>query len=238
MIGNQKVIALITARGGSKRLPGKNIKPLAGKPLIGFTIEFARSQPEIDRIVVSTDSPEIAEVARNFGADVPWLRPAELSGDTTSSADVVKHALAELARSEDMFDYLVLLQPTTPFRDPAMLTEALNLCRRAGGAPVIAFGAAKSHPCWCFRQTADGRLVRYVEPDLAVTRSQDLPAAFEVSGSLYVIGVERFLKDESFIAPDLQGVFSNHRRYDCDIDDEIDWLVAEAMLAHTPGISR
>lgn len=229
MIGPQRVLALITARGGSKRLPGKNIKPLAGKPLIAWSIEFAQHQPEIDELVVSTDAPEIAAVARRLGVEVPWLRPAELASDTASSVDVVKHALAAQAARGRHYDYLVLLQPTTPFRDPAMLSEALTRCQQAEGAPVLAFGAAQTHPGWCFRHDHAGRLVRYVDLDPGITRSQDLPPAYTVSGSFYVIGVARFLASPGFIAPDMQGVFSADRRYDCDIDDEMDWLVAEAL---------
>jgi len=231
MIGQQRVLALIPARGGSKRLPGKNIKSLAGKPLIAWSIECAHRQPEIDDVVVSTDTPEIAEVARRFGVEVPWLRPAELASDTASSLDVVKHALATQAALGRHYDYLVLLQPTTPFRDPAMLSTALALCQQAKGAPVLAFGAVQTHPGWCFKQTSEGRLVRYVDLDPGITRSQDLPPAYALSGSFYVIGVARFLAEPTFMTTDMQGVFSTDRRYDCDIDDETDWLVAEALAS-------
>lgn len=229
MISGQRVLALIPARGGSKRLPGKNIKCLAGKPLIAWSIDFARAQDEIDDVIVSTDSQDIAEVARKFGADVPWLRPASLASDTASSVDVVKHALNELQNAGRQFEYLVLMQPTTPFRDPAMLQEALIKCHASGGAPVVAFCNAKTHPSWCFWRTAGGEMVRSGDRGADVTRSQDLPPAYQISGSLYVVGVERFLQEETFFSHDMQAVISTKRVYDCDIDDEIDWHLAEAL---------
>jgi len=225
-----RVLALIPARGGSKRLPGKNIKPLGGKPLIAWSIEFALGQAEIDDVVVSTDTREIAKVARQFGADVPWMRPTELASDTATSVEVVQHALSAQAALGHQYDYLVLLQPTTPLRDPAMFREALTRCHQAAGAPVLAFADAHPHPGWCFRYDHAGRLVRYVDLDPGITRSQDLPPAFAISGSLYVIGVARFLAEPGFTGADMQGVFSTNRRYDIDIDDEIDWLVAEALI--------
>lgn len=223
-----KTLALIPARGGSKRLPGKNIKVLNGKPLIAWSIEFAQLHSGVDHIVVSTDDPKIAEVASNCGVDVPWMRPITLASDTSSSVDVARHALETEAEAGRNYDYLVLLQPTTPFRDPAMLDEALVRCRQGGGIPVIAICPAKTHPYWCFKQGVDG-LTRYVGQEINISRSQDLPAAYEVSGGIYVIGVPYFLEHMAFITSDMQAVISSHRQYDCDIDDDIDWLVAESV---------
>lgn len=229
MINNQRVLALIPARGGSKRLPGKNIKPLAGKPLIAWSIEFAQQQPEIDDIVVSTDAAEIAEVARRFGVNVPWLRPTELGSDSANSIDVIKDALVAQANNGFHYEYLVLLQPTSPFRNPDMLKEALIRCHNAHGAPVVAFGKAKTHPCWCFKQDCDGHLSRYAELDPTITRSQDLPLALEITGNLYVIGTQRILDGGGFFDADMQAVISNERTYDIDIDDELDWVQAESI---------
>lgn len=223
-----KTLALIPARGGSKRLPGKNIKILNGKPLIAWSIEFAQQHSGVNHIVVSTDDPKIAEVASNCGVDVPWMRPAALASDTASSVDVARHALEAEAEAGRDHDYLVLLQPTTPFRDPAMLDEALVRCRQGGGRPVIAICPAKTHPYWCFREEGAG-LIPYHNNDANISRSQDLPTVYEVSGGLYVIGVPYFLEHMAFITSDMQAVISSGRQYDCDIDDEIDWLVAESV---------
>lgn len=226
-----RVLALIPARAGSKRLPGKNIKPLHGKPLLAWTVEFACGVAELDDVLVSTDAESIAAVARQYGAQVPWLRPAELASDTASSVAVIQHALAAQAAAGKHYQYLVLLQPTTPFRDEAMLREALRRCQAADGAPVWAFAAAKSHPQWCYKRQDDGHFHSYITASQEVSRSQDLPAAYQASGSFYVIGVQRFLSSANLGGEDLQGVLSNDPVYDSDIDDIYDWMRAEAIAA-------
>jgi CMP-N,N'-diacetyllegionaminic acid synthase len=222
-----KTLALILARGGSKRLPGKNIKILGDKPLIAWSIDFAQLHPEIDRTVVSTDDPEIAEVARRFGVDVPWLRPAELATDTATSADAVIHALLSESNAGRNYDFFVLLQPTTPFRDPVMLSDALKLSQKSDGVPVVAVGQAKTHPYWTFKKNDNGEIERYIDNQVNDTRSQDLPPAYEITGSLYVVGVKHFQKDPRFFTAETRAVASTDRMSDCDIDDENDWFLAE-----------
>ncbi|MBT8568325.1 acylneuraminate cytidylyltransferase family protein [Polynucleobacter paneuropaeus] len=231
MINGKRILAIIPARGGSKRLPSKNIKLLGDRPLIAWTIEFALKQKEIDEVLVSTDSKEIAGVALEFGAQVPWLRPSVYSSDVATSSTVVRHALEELMKLNKYFDYLVLLQPTTPFRESKIFREAILLCESSNGAPVVGFCAAKTHPYWVFKKCGDKAGIEpYFQGATNLTRSQDLPAAYEVSGSIYVMGVSQFLAENTFITKDMKAVFSNDRHYDCDIDDEIDWLFAEALL--------
>ena len=223
-------LALILARGGSKRLPGKNVKLLGNLPLITWSIEFAKGHPGIDNIVVSTDDSDIARVARDAGVAVPWLRPAELASDTATSVDAILHALSAEAAAGREYEQLVLLQPTSPFRDPAMLAEALIISRSNGGCPVVAVGAAKSHPLWCYKVTAEGTAVPYVSnEDGAVSRSQDLPAAYEITGNLYVAGVKPFLENPAFLNERTRVVVSTNRILDCDIDDELDWELAASI---------
>ena len=128
MINNKRVVAIIPARGGSKRLPRKNVLPLAGKPLIVWSIEAALASVYIDKTIVSTDDAEIAEISRIAGASVPFMRPPELASDTATSADVVMHALDYLDSQNDHYYYSVLLQPTSPLRTNTDIDAALELC--------------------------------------------------------------------------------------------------------------
>jgi CMP-N-acetylneuraminic acid synthetase len=223
-------LALILARGGSKRLPGKNVKLLGNLPLIAWSINFAKGHSGVDNIVVSTDDAEIAQVALENGVDVPWLRPAELASDTATSVDAILHALKAEAMEGREYEHLVLLQPTSPFRDPAMLTEALEKSRSSGGCPVVAVGAAKSHPLWCYKIAEDGSAVPYFSNEEGtVSRSQDLPPAYEITGNLYVVGVKSFLEKPEFLNACTKVVVSTNRMLDCDIDDELDWDLATCI---------
>ena len=222
-------VAFILARGGSKRIPGKNVKILGNKPLIAWSIVFARQHPEIDRIVVSTDDPRIAEVAENFGVKVPWLRPIELASDTASSFETLTHAILKEKEQGYYHRNFVLLQPTSPFRNQATLSEALLKVNEGNGRPIVSVTRAKTHPFWTFKETRDGQLINYIKRTKVEVRSQDLPPAYEVNGSLYAAGVDWFLENKELIGTQTRAIFSTDRKFDCDIDDEIDWLLAEAI---------
>ena len=145
-----RILALITARGGSKRILRKNIRPLGGKPLIVWSINIAKDIGGIVDILVSTDDPKISEVAKNAGAMVPWLRPPELATDTASSVDVCLHALEWYEKENGKIDGLMLLQPTSPFRSRDTVLQGIELFRKQKRRPVIGVSTAKSHPMWCF----------------------------------------------------------------------------------------
>ena len=228
MIGGKSVLALIPARGGSRRLPRKNILPLGGKPLIGWSIDTGLALPEVDAVVVSTDDGEIADVARSLGAQVPWLRPVHLASDTASSNDVIAHALEHCRHQGRAFDLLLLLQPTSPFRDAALLRRALAICAPTG-EPVVGFAPARSHPGWCFFVDEAGHVRPVLDGDGVTRRSQDLPPVFEVSGNLYAMGAQEFQRDRSFFTASTRALVSEDRRLNVDIDDEFDWLVAQAV---------
>lgn len=181
-----ETIALITARGGSKGVPGKNIAPVAGKPLIAWTIEAARAAKRLDKIIVSTDDAAIAEVAREHGADVPFLRPAELAGDRATHISVVLHALDWLAGQGIEPRYLVLLQPTSPLRSAADIDGAIALAHDNDTAGVVSVCPARDHPLLVKRITPEGALADYATSDLAYLRRQDLPEAFALNGAVYV----------------------------------------------------
>lgn len=181
-------MAVIPARGGSKGLPGKNIRTFAGLPLIAHTILFSRLCPEVDRCIVSTDSPEIAEVARGFDADVPFLRPSELAQDETPICPVLRHAL-EYAEQQDGDKYalVLLLDPTSPARVPLDISEAMQILRQSPGADgVIGVSQPDFNPIWHCVVEDNGWMVDLMQEATAYERRQDVPPVYRINGSLYL----------------------------------------------------
>lgn len=225
-----RILALITARGGSKRIPGKNIRVLGAKPLIVWSIEVVKGIAEICDILVSTDDSTIAQISRNEGALVPWVRPADLATDKASSIDVCLHALDWYERENGKLDGLLLLQPTSPFRSRESVVRGIDLFRMREFRPVLGVSPASSHPMWCFQ--IQGETLRpYIGGGGFELRSQDLPAAYAVNGAFYLIAPERFRKLRSFIADDAIPLVIEDPRENIDIDSEWDWKIAEAVLA-------
>ncbi|MCU1536257.1 MAG: acylneuraminate cytidylyltransferase [Humibacillus sp.] len=232
-----RVLAVIPARGGSKGLPGKNVRPLAGLPLIAHSIRAAALTSEITRCVVTTDAPEIAEVARAHGGDVPFLRPSELAADDTPMAPVVRHALEWVEDDEGRtYDAVLLLDPTSPARLPAQLADAI---RRLTSTPdldgVVSVSEPTFNPVWVgVRQDATraGALARFTDSGAGVTRRQDVDRFLRINGNFYVwrAGFVRRLEaswfDEGTHAgaeiPEAQA-FS--------IDDDYEFRLIEALVA-------
>lgn len=224
-----RILALIPARGGSKRLPGKNIRPLGGKPLIAWSIDAAKGIPEICDILVSTDDPLIADIAREAGALVPWLRPAELASDTAGSADVAIHALDWYESEHGAVNGLLLLQPTSPFRGRESLSRGIDLFRQHRGSSVIGVSPAESHPAWCFEINGQ-TMTAFLDRDGTHLRSQDLPSAYVVNGALYLINPQYLRSQKRFFDAGMLPVVMDQPQEMIDIDTEWDWCVAEAAL--------
>ncbi len=225
-----RLLALITARGGSKRLPGKNARLLGGSPLIVWSIDVAKGIPEICDILVSTDDLGIAEIARNAGALVPWLRPAELATDIASSVDVCLHALDWYEGERGDVDGLLLLQPTSPFRSRDTVLRGIELFRTHQRRPVLGVSFAASHPMWCFR--IEGNTMRpFIDSGRFNWRSQDLPPAYVVNGALYLITPNYLRTSRAFHSDDTVPLVIDQWEEGLDIDTERDWRIAEAILA-------
>lgn len=224
-----RILALIPARGGSKRLPGKNIRPLGGKPLIAWSIDAAKGIPEICDILVSTDDPLIANISRDAEALVPWLRPAELATDTAGSADVAIHALDWYESEHGVVDGLLLLQPTSPFRSRKSLLRGLDLFREHQGNSVIGVSPAESHPAWCFEINGQ-TMTPFLDRDGTQLRSQDLPAAYVVNGALYLVNPRYLRSQRRFFDAGMLPLVMDEPQEAIDIDTEWDWSVAEAAL--------
>ncbi len=224
-----KILALVPARGGSKRIRGKNILSLRGSPLIIWSINVAKDIPEICDILVSTDSDEIAKVARNAGATVPWLRPPELATDTASSVDVCLHALKWYEDENGKVDGLLLLQPTSPFRSRDSVLRGIELFRLHQHRPVIGVSPAKSHPAWCFK-IEEGTILPFVEGGGLNMRSQDLPLAYMVNGAFYLIKPEDLRELKSLYSENMVPLVIGAPEENLDIDSEWDWKLAEAIV--------
>ena len=183
-----RVLGLIPARGGSRGVPGKNTRLLGGRPLLAYTAEAALAAARLDRIVLSTDDDGIAELGRELGLEVPFLRPAELAGDETPMIDVVRHALDTVHAEGDSFDAVCLLQPTSPIRPPGLVDECVETLVRTGADSVTTMVpvAADHNPHWVYERTATGELVLATGEREPISRRQDLPPAWHRDGAVYV----------------------------------------------------
>lgn len=221
-----RILTLIPARGGSKRLPGKNIRLLGGKPLIAWSIDIAKESKEICDILVSTDDPEIKVISTEAGAYVPWLRPAELATDTASSVDVALHALDWYENENGIVDGLLLLQPTSPFRSAATVQRGIELFRLNGRKPVLGVSPTHEHPMWALKMAGD-YLVPFMQEHGFRTRSQDLPPAYVVNGSFYLISPSDLRTYLSFVSENIMALLIESAQEAVDIDTEWDWKMAE-----------
>lgn len=229
-----KILALITARGGSTRLPGKNIRSLAGKPLLTWTVDGLRASGVGCPVLLSTDDQAIAEVGRELGVMVPWLRPPTLASDTATSIDVAIHALDWFEREHGSVDALTLLQPTSPFRRPETIRRGVQLFAASGGRAVVAMSPVRhGHPMWTYR-VEGGSAVPFIPQSGPATRSQDLPQALHVNGCLYIASPSQIRDQRTFIGDRPVPLVVTDPVEAIDIDDEFDFRVAEAMVQHVP----
>ncbi|WP_061236009.1 cytidylyltransferase domain-containing protein [Leptospira weilii] len=221
---DQKILGLIPARGGSKGIPRKNIKLIAGKPLIVWTIEAALKSKYLTSIVVSTDDFEIAEIAKQSGASVPFLRPSELATDYSSGIDPVLHALDNLPE----FDYVMLLQPTSPLRTSADIDDCIEFSIKKKTNSVVSVCETQENPFWMFRLDDSLKMTKLLNVE-DVKRRQDSPKIFSLNGSIYLSEVNYFREKKKFITEDTLAYLMS-KESSIDIDDMMDWKLAEILL--------
>ncbi len=226
-----KTLAVIAARGGSKRLPGKNVRPFLGKPLIHWSLQFALAASLFDRVVVSTDSDEIALCCEQMGVGVPHRRAPHLASDTATSVDVALDELRRVESAGEHFDCIALLQPTSPLRIKSRWIEALRLLGDHACDAAIGVSTARNHPFQVFRPLPDGRLEPWCDADRVATRSQDLPTALVVNGSLYLVRAATLEQHKTFFPVATKGVLCDEPCESIDLDTEADWIAAEALAA-------
>jgi len=221
-----KLLAVIPARGGSKGVPRKNSRSLYGKPLLAWTIEAAHAAHSIERIVVSTEDNEIAEVARAYGADVPFLRPLALAQDDTPGIDPVLHALGELPE----YDWVMLLQPTSPLRNAADIDGIVEFCQQHGAPSAVSVCAVAKHPYWMYRCDEQNRLHPMIPDAPFIPRRQDLPPVYALNGALYLARRDWVIAENNFIGAGTLGYQMPVER-SADIDTITDWEWVEFLLA-------
>ncbi|MEM4234824.1 MAG: pseudaminic acid cytidylyltransferase [Candidatus Methanomethylicaceae archaeon] len=219
-----KTIAIITARGGSKRIPRKNIREFLGKPIIAYSIEASLESGIFEEVMVSTDDDEIAEISRKYGANVPFMRSAKNSDDFAGTDDVILEVLEEYHKRGRSFEYACCLYPTAPFVTAQTLKEAFDLIVKSGADSVIPVSAFSS-PIWRSLRIESGRLLANF-PECYEKRSQDLPDAYHDVGQFYFLRVEKFLLTKRLLS-DFSVPFVVSELEMQDIDDEIDWKLAE-----------
>jgi CMP-N,N'-diacetyllegionaminic acid synthase len=231
MLNQYHVTALIPARGGSKRLPGKNIKILGGKPLIAWTIETAKASKYIDKIVVSTDDIEIKQISEKFGAEVPFIRPDYLSHDTATSFDVVKHAIEFLGVGQPNH-LIVLLQPTSPLRTIAELDQSLEFFIKKAADGVVSVSETEHSPLWSNILPENLSMANFIRAEVQGKRSQDLPKFYRLNGSIYIYKTETLLeKGQLFYDENIYG-FETPQETSIDIDTELDYQIAESSFIY------
>ena len=231
MIDGKSVIAVIPARGGSKGLPGKNIKLLCGKPLIAWSIKAGLDSRYIDTVVVTTDSREIADIALMYGAEVPFLRPVELATDASTTFDAVKHTLNYYQDElQKKYDYLVLLEPTSPLREDDDIDNMLNKLQNKiiTADSIISIGEVHEHPS--IMKRIDGEmLLPYITNLVQTTRRQDNSPAYFPYGVAYITKVDVFFKEKTFYTS--RSCYYKIKRYQCyEIDDFFDFISIEGIM--------
>ena len=224
MIGGRSVLAVITARGGSKGLPRKNVLPFRGEPLIVWTIRAAQASAHIDRLIVSTDDAEIAAVCRAERCDVPFTRDPALASDTATSVDVVLDAAGRVPG----YGVVVLLQPTSPLRTPGDIDETLSLMQRSGAPSAATVSEAPCHPFLIFRRDSEERLEAYAEPPAGQSlRRQDLPEALQLNGAVYAADLAWMRANRALVKAGETAAVIMPAERSTDIDTLEDFLAAE-----------
>lgn len=224
MINDKTILAIIPARGNSKQLPRKNILSLAGKPLIAWTIEAASDSKYIDRLIISTDSKEIADVAKQYNCEVPFMRPPELATDDANSNDVILHALDKLG---DPYDILILLQPTSPLRKAEDIDHALEIMDQVEAPAVISVCKANKPLNWHFSVEVNGTLKPVLQKK--ISNRQEYESTYIPNGALYISKTEYFKSANTFFT-DLTIAYTMSQEVSVDIDSQIDFTIAEILI--------
>lgn len=225
------VVAIVPARGGSKGIPGKNIKPLCGKPLLAYTADVIRTAGIFDRALLSTDSKDIADMGRAFGLEAPFLRPEALARDDTPMLPVIEHALEWLERDGTKVDTVVLLQPTQPLRTAADVVRAVRLLEEGHCDSVASVVALPPHMCpdYVMRIDEEGRLVNFLPEGARVTRRQGVRPAYVRDGTVYATRAETIRKHRSLYGATCLPLVIDAER-SINLDSEADWQEAERRL--------
>lgn len=223
-----KVLAIIPARGGSKRLPNKNILPLAGKPLIAWTIDSAIDSGVFSKIIVNTDSEDISAVAKQYGATVPFIRPQTLATDSASSIDLIVHTVKWFEAKGEIFSHVVLLQPTSPLRASSDISKAWSLMLEKKVGSVISVCEVEHPVQWTYNMTEQGVMSSLFKE--ANKRSQDYGKNYRLNGAIYIVDIEFLMKHHKVVDEGCSLGYVMTRKASVDIDEKIDLEFAEFLM--------
>ena len=218
-------LAIIPARGGSKRLPGKNILDLAGKPLIVWSIEAGLKSKYIDKTIVTSDNDEILAIAKKLESHT-IKRPSELASDTATSFDAIKHTIENVQK----YDYIILLQPTSPLRTEKHIDEAIKLLMEKEASAIVSVCEMDHSPLWSNTLPKDGNMNNFLRDEVNNRRSQDLEKYYKLNGAIYICQMDKLLEEKSFFLNDNIFSYKMSRKSSIDIDEKIDFKIAELFI--------
>ena len=226
-----KYLAIIPARGGSKRLPNKNILELNGKPLITWSIESAKKSKYIDDIVITSDSEKILDIAKKYNVKT-IKRPDYLASDTATTFDAIKHTIDSL---QDKYEYIILLQPTSPLRNEKHIDEAIELLENKNADAIISVCETDHSPLWSNTLPEDLNMSNFLRDEIKNKRSQDLPKFYRLNGAIYICKTDKLLEEKTFFIKNNIYAYIMDRKSSIDIDDEIDFKLAEILIGMING---
>lgn len=232
MYKEKRIVALIPARGGSKGLPRKNVKPLLGRPLIAWTIKQANESRYIDRIIVSTDDKEIAEISKSYGAEVPFMRPDELATDKAIFMDLVLHAMNSIEKNDKVYDILVLLQPTSPLRASEDIDNAVRLLFEKKARAVVSVCEAEHHPLKADILPHNGCMKNFTKKENLDKNRQELGTFYRLNGAIFLAYCDYIRSQESFFGDEVFAYIMPQDR-SVDIDSKVDFKLAETLKRST-----
>lgn len=218
MLNNKTFLAIIPARGGSKRLPRKNILEIGGKPLISWSIEAGLKSKYLDKVIVSSEDNEILDISKKYGADI-IKRAIELASDSSATFDSIKHTIDNL----ENYDYIVLLQPTSPLRNSIHIDEAIESIFEKKAEAIISVTETDHSPLWCNTLPNDLSMDNFLRDDILNKRSQDLPKYYTLNGAIYICATKVLLQEKSFFLKNNVFAYKMDKLYSIDIDDEFDF---------------
>jgi len=225
MLNGGTFLAVIPARGGSKRLARKNVLDLNGKPLIAWSIEAALDSKYIDKVIVTSDDKEILEIASRLNC-ATVNRPDALAQDESTTFDVVEHVI----KHSDTYDYVVLLQPTSPLRTVQQIDEAIMLLNQKKADAIVSVSKVDHSPLWANTLPEDGSMNGFIKPEVKNLRSQDLPVYYRLNGAIYIIKTDRLLSEKTFLPETNIYSYVMDANTSIDIDNEVDFKLASILM--------
>jgi len=230
MYKDKTFLAIVPARAGSKRLVNKNSLELNGKPLISYSLEAAKKSKFIDNTIVSTDSKELLEMAKKMKFEVPFLRPKYLSSDTASLVDVTIHAVNSLKDLNKEYDYIILLQPTSPFRKAEHIDESICLMDEKKAEAIISVCETAHSPLWTNTLGQDNSMSDFLDKSIINKQSQELEKFYSLNGAIYIIKTDTLMREKKFFLDKEIYAYIMDKKSSLDIDDEYDFLYAETII--------